>query len=78
MQNKIVAVVVTFNRKALLNKCVHHILNQTIKAVDVLVIDNASTDGTAEMIQEEFGNNDRVKYYYPTLPTGNHIGLLFS
>ena len=70
MQNKIAAVVVTFNRKTLLNKCVHHILNQTVQDVDVLVIDNASTDGTEEMIREEFGNNDRVKY----LNTGSNLG----
>lgn len=54
MKNKVVAVVVTYNRKKLLRKCISHILNQKNASSDVLVIDNASTDGTEVMIAEEF------------------------
>ena len=60
--NKIAAVVVTYNRKELLKKCIEHILNQTIKQVDVVVVDNASTDGTGKEIQELYNNSSQVIY----------------
>lgn len=47
---KIAAIVVTYNRKELLKQCLEHLLNQTLYC-DVLVVDNASTDGTEKMIQ---------------------------
>ncbi|WP_431462734.1 glycosyltransferase family 2 protein [Lactobacillus crispatus] len=46
---KIAAVVVTYNRKKLLSKCIDSILNQTMN-LDIIVIDNMSTDGTYEML----------------------------
>ena len=41
MTQNIAAVVVTYNRKALLKKCIDHILKQSAGAPDILVIDNA-------------------------------------
>ena len=45
MNNEVVAVVVTYNRKELLQQCVNKLQNQTCP-LDILIIDNASTDGT--------------------------------
>ncbi len=53
-KNTIAAVVVTYNRKELLRQCIQKLLNQKGASCDVFVIDNASTDRTAEMIKEEF------------------------
>ena len=49
--NETLAIVVTYNRKELLKKCIHHLLNQTIQKLDILIVDNASTDGTGELVQ---------------------------
>ena len=46
--NKIAAVVVTYNRKELLKKCIQHILEQTVDSLDIVVIDNGSTDASAK------------------------------
>lgn len=54
MGNKIAAVVVTYNRKELLRQCLNKLLGQKGVSCDVIVIDNASTDGTAEMIQFQY------------------------
>lgn len=43
-------VVVTFNRKNLLKRCLNAIEQQTYKPKTVYIIDNASTDGTDEYI----------------------------
>lgn len=56
---KITAVVVTYNRKALLQECLDSILSQTRKVDSVIVIDNASTDGTDKL----FGSG--AKYDFP-------------
>lgn len=50
-EQNIAAVVVTHNRKELLIQCIEHILNQQDVFCDVLVVDNASTDGTAQRVQ---------------------------
>ena len=50
MADKIVAVVVTYNRKALLLQCLEHLRRQSVPGLDILVVDNASTDGTGEAL----------------------------
>lgn len=52
--NKVVAVVVTYNRKELLRKNLMSLLNQEEYSVDIIIVDNASNDGTKEMIINEF------------------------
>lgn len=49
---RIAAVVVTYNRKELLLQCVQALLNQQGTVCDVLVVDNASTDGTQQAVQQ--------------------------
>lgn len=49
------AMVVTHNRAELLRECLTAVLGQTRAPDHVLVLDNASTDGTAEMLRDEFG-----------------------
>ena len=46
------AVVVTHNRKALLMECIDALLHQTKRVDQILIVDNASTDGTRELLHE--------------------------
>lgn len=46
----IVAVIVTYNRKALLEKCLLAVADQTQPTHSVIVVDNASTDGTGQWL----------------------------
>ena len=66
---KVVAVVVTYNRKELLKECINALLDQEYKNLDVLVVDNASTDGTKEYIKTEL-KNKRIHY----VNTGSNLG----
>ena len=50
------AVVVTFNRKDLLRDCLNSLLVQSRLPEHVLVVDNHSTDGTLDMLRNEFAN----------------------
>lgn len=58
---KVIAVVVTYNRKELLKESVQALLNQEYNNCDVLIVDNASTDGTREYI-DELLKDTRVHY----------------
>ncbi|HIQ51524.1 MAG TPA: glycosyltransferase [Nautiliaceae bacterium] len=52
-QEKVCAIVVTYNRKNHLIKCLEAILNQTRPVDAIYIIDNASTDGTPELLKEK-------------------------
>ncbi len=47
-------IVVTYNRKELLKQCLKALLTQTRLPDKILVVDNASTDGTTEMVADSF------------------------
>lgn len=51
MDKKVVAVVVTYNRKKILKECINALIGQTYHNLDILIIDNASTDGTVELVK---------------------------
>jgi GT2 family glycosyltransferase len=48
-------VVVNWNRKELLRACLASLASQTGVEFEVIVVDNGSTDGSAQMAAEEFG-----------------------
>lgn len=48
--------VVTHNRKELLAHCLHSIQNQVDAVYEVILVDNASTDGTVEFVHENYPN----------------------
>jgi rhamnopyranosyl-N-acetylglucosaminyl-diphospho-decaprenol beta-1,3/1,4-galactofuranosyltransferase len=51
-QDRIAAVVVTYNRKVLLAECLGSLLEQSRSLDAIYVIDNCSSDGTYEFLQE--------------------------
>lgn len=54
MTSSVCAVVLTYNRPALLRVCLGHLLAQTRPPDEILVVDNASTDDTVEMLARDF------------------------
>ena len=47
-------VIVNWNTRELLGNCISSIIRETTKSYEIIVIDNASTDGTATMVATEF------------------------
>ncbi|KAA0913670.1 glycosyltransferase family 2 protein [Psychrobacter sp. ANT_WB68] len=64
--NKICAVVVTFNRKELLLRTLSYLYKQTLPLHSIVVIDNASNDGTNELLQH-LGYLDKSNLFYHKL-----------
>jgi len=63
----VAAVVVTYNRKELLDGCLQALLSQTQPLDGIIVVDNASADGTPEFLRER-GYLDNPKIDYVRLP----------
>jgi len=47
-------VIANYNRKDYLHSCLKSIENQTEKPLEVIVVDNASCDGSVQMVKQEF------------------------
>ena len=54
MPSGISIVIVSYHVRDLLRACLASVFAQEIPGTEVIVIDNASSDGTLEMIREEF------------------------
>lgn len=81
MKESVAAVVVTFNRKQLLIECLDALLSQSRKLDRIILIDNASTDGTRDLLQEKgYLENELVEYVLLPENTGGaggfHEGML--
>lgn len=66
---RVAAVVVTWNRRALLLECLESLRAQTFRDMDILVIDNASTDGTREALAP-MAASGAIRYFN----TGENLG----
>lgn len=76
MADTVLALVVTHNRKELLRECLTALLSQEHPVAHVLVVDNASTDGTSEMVRQEFGGLEYLRLVENTGAAGGfHHGL---
>ena len=64
---KISIVIPAYNGEKYLRQALESVLNQTRKADEIIVIDDASTDNTAE-IARNYG--DKIKYYHNDKATG--------
>lgn len=67
-EKKVIAVVVTYNRKELLKECINALINQNYKNCEILIVDNASTDATKEYVLGI--QNERIHY----VNTGSNLG----
>lgn len=74
---KVAIVVVTYNRKEMLKKCIQALLEQSYTNYEIIIVDNASTDGTHEYIEETL-KNSKVTYINTTENLGGAGGFNFG
>ena len=67
MSERVCAIVVTYNRRNLLRECLLSLQAQAHRVDTILVVNNASTDGTAELLRADFP-------HLPVLTLAENVG----
>lgn len=57
---KVSAVITAFNRRNYIVRAIESVLRQSVPVDEILVIDDGSTDGTAEVVESRYGDAVRV------------------
>lgn len=66
MDSLISIIVPVYNQEKYLSRCLDSILNQTYKNLEIVCVDDKSTDSTAEIIKRYADKDSRVVYYRNT------------
>lgn len=61
MDDLISVIVPAFNTSSKILKCINSIINQSYKNIEILVINDGSTDDTVDILNENFINEQRLK-----------------
>jgi len=72
-------VILNYNGKGIVEPCLASVLNSNYPNFEVVLVDNASCDGSIEIIEKTFGNNDKLKIVKNNknlfYAEGNNIGI---
>lgn len=69
---KLVSVnITTYNRANLLSKCLESVLKQSYPNLEVVIVNDCSTDNTEKIIKDYQQNDKRIKYYKHNINKGN-------
>lgn len=62
--NKLISVIIpSYNRKEFIDRAINSVLKQKYKPVEIIVVDDGSTDGTFEYLNEQYAQIDNFKMY---------------
>lgn len=68
---KLVSVIIpSFNREHTIARAVNSVLNQTYKQVEIIIVDDCSSDKTNEIVYREFGGNNKVIFHQLKVNSG--------
>jgi len=62
MEDKITVIIPTHNREKMVCKCIDSVLMQSYTNLEIIVVDDCSTDHTGSIISEKYKDEDRVVY----------------
>ena len=64
MTQKVSIIVPVYNDDLHLDRCLNSILNQTYENIELVIVDDGSTDFTGSIIKKFSEKDSRIKYYY--------------
>ena len=59
---KVSVIVPVYNTSKYLEKCIDSLINQTLKEIEIIVINDGSTD-TSDTIMQKYLSNKKIKYF---------------
>lgn len=71
-------VIPTYNRARCIERAIDSVLTQTYRSLEVIVVDDGSTDATRALIRRRYGGDTRVRYLYQDnqgVSAARNIGL---
>ena len=60
---KVSVVIPVYNTEEYLRQCMDSIVNQTLEDIEIICIDDGSTDGSAEILKDYEANDSRIRIY---------------
>lgn len=63
MRPKISIIVPVYNMSKYLSRCLDSLINQTLDEIEILVIDDCSTDNSYEIIKAYYERNDKIRLF---------------
>lgn len=66
MTDLITLIIPVYNTKKYLDECVKSVISQTYTNLEILLIDDGSTDGTSQMCDTYLSIDERIKVYHKT------------
>jgi len=79
MINKIAIIIVTYNGSKWIKKCFTSVFKSSYENYDVIVVDNASTDKSANIIESEFPKAKLIRLEKNTgFVGGNNVGIKYA
>lgn len=76
---KVSVIIPTYNRSHLVCRAIESVLDQTYKNIEIIVVDDGSTDNTKEKITQRFGS--KINYLYQEnngAPSARNLGFKLS
>lgn len=65
MNNDLISIIIpAYNNGIYINKCIESILNQTYRNIEIIIINDCSTDNTEDIIKKYLTKDNRIAYYY--------------
>lgn len=64
MDSLISIIVATYNNEKFIGKCLDSLVNQTYENIEVIVVNDGSTDGTGEICERYSDLYDKVRYFF--------------
>lgn len=82
MQIKVSAIVIAYNAEKYISACLHSLMRQSLKGIEIIVIDNGSTDRTYAIVEALQRTDRRIQIYkvFPNvgLPKGRNLGIKYA
>lgn len=78
MNKKISVIVAVYNTEKYVERCLNSLLNQTYQNLEIIVVEDGSTDNSKEVLKK-YSNNDKIKLIYNKKNSGlsysRNVGL---